>query len=85
MHIVKVMLIAITFKDQNYMMAQIQWKFILSLTSSPKWILLIRGVFPPNCDSGTQIQCLVVLSSSMNGFQVCCVHLQRGGVGTSIS
>lgn len=64
MHIVKVMLIAITFKDQNYMLAQIQWKFILSLMSSPKWILLIRGVFPPNCDSGTQIQCLVVLSSS---------------------
>lgn len=36
----------------------------LSLMSSPKWILLIGGVFPPNCDSGTQIQCLVVLSSS---------------------
>lgn len=36
----------------------------LSLMSSPKWIVLTGGVFPPNCDSGTQIQCLVVLSSS---------------------
>lgn len=36
----------------------------LSLTSSPKWILLFGGVSPPNCDSESQIQCLVVLSSS---------------------
>lgn len=36
----------------------------LYLKSSPKWTLLTGGGFPPNDDSGTQIHCLVVLSSS---------------------